>query len=118
MASLEFRLPEKIDFEGWEKSKDYLSSKLEELKEKCLVPDVKLPYMHLSHEKFTELLESRVNPGDKTNEAINNGINKWTDMFNSRQLLRRLTCTEIIQEVKELLRKKYSTDEVEAIAIT
>ena len=37
-------------------------------------------------------------------------------MFNSRQLLTLITYTEIIQEVKELLRKDYSDDEVEAIA--
>ena len=115
-GSLEFRLPEKIDFEGWQKSKDYLSSKLVELKEKCLVPDVKLPYMHLSHEKFTELLEAKIHPGEQPNQILNYGINKWTDMFNSRQLLTLITYTEIIQEVKELLRKDYSDDEVEAIA--
>ena len=114
--SLEFRLPEKIDFEGWQKSKDYFSSKLVELKEKCLVPDVELPYIHLSHEKFTELLEAKIHPGEQPNQILNYGINKWTDMFNFRQLLTLITYTEIIQEVKELLRKDYSDDEVDAIA--
>ena len=36
-------------------------------------------------------------------------------MFNSRQLLTLITYTEIIQEVKELLRKDYSDDDVEAL---
>ena len=88
----------------------YPETEAKDLWDNCL-KDVTKDYT-----KLCELLKTEIQPGEQSNRILNYGINKWTDMFNSRQLLTLITYTEIIEEVKELLRKDYSDDEVEAIA--
>ena len=94
-GSLEFRLPEKIDFEGWQKSKDCLSSNLAELESKNLVP-----------------VESIVTDHGQ----ILNYCQQWFSIFNPRQLLTLVTYIEIINDVKLQLQAEYEPDKVEAIA--
>ena len=44
------------------------------------------------------------------------GIEQWTELFNSRQLLTLVTYVEIINEAKVLLQAEYELEKVEAIA--
>ncbi|MFN8579283.1 MAG: DNA adenine methylase [Candidatus Sericytochromatia bacterium] len=54
--------------------------------------------------------------GDKTNEMLNRGIKKWSDMFNPRQLLTLITYLELIHEtIQDMDNKDFENDKKEAI---
>jgi adenine-specific DNA methylase len=97
-GSLEFRLPQNVDFDGVGKTDYYLNSSFEEFQLSGLLPEIE------------------INSGEKTDELIRYGINQWSKLFNPRQLLTLVTYVEIINDVKLQLQAEYEPDKVEAIA--
>ncbi|MBS9773408.1 MAG: DUF1156 domain-containing protein, partial [Trichodesmium erythraeum GBRTRLIN201] len=97
-GSLEFRLPQNVDFDGLGKTDYYLNSSFEEFQLSGLLPEIE------------------INSGEKTDELIRYGINQWSKLFNPRQLLTLVTYVEIINDVKLQLQAEYEPDKVEAIA--
>ncbi|MEG3882175.1 DUF1156 domain-containing protein [Microcoleus sp. herbarium19] len=94
-GSLEFKIPEKIDLEGWELSKHYLTNNYSELQIKNLIP---VEYIINDHGQ------------------ILNYCQQWFQLFNPRQLLTLVTYIEIINEAKVLLQAEYEQEKVQAIA--
>ncbi|MEG5062755.1 DUF1156 domain-containing protein [Microcoleus sp. B3-A4] len=93
-GSLEFRIPEKIDLQAWDLSKQYLTNNSDELQIKNLIP---LEYIINDHGQ------------------ILNYCQQWFQLFNPRQLLTLVTYIEIINEAKTLLQADYESEKVEAI---
>jgi len=94
-GSLEFRIYEKLDLQGWELSKQYLTNNSEDLQIKNLIP---IEYIINDHGQ------------------ILNYCQQWFQLFNPRQLLTLITYVEIINEAKVLLQADYELEKVEAIA--
>jgi putative DNA methylase len=99
-GSLEFRLPSEEDRNPIRKSGESLDRILQE--NHCFVPQVEIPYGH----QFAE-----------RSSFIQQGIDRWDKAFNPRQLLTLVTYVEIINEVKEKLRREYEPEKVGAIII-
>ena len=74
-----------VEAEGWHDNSTYVESELnkraEEWKRRDILPSEYLP------------------DGNKTKDAINYGMAKWTDMFNTRQLLAHGICVETFQDL-------------------
>ena len=93
-GSLEFRIPEDIDFEGIINSQEGL-------------------------QKITDLdnfPNEEVVFGDKTKELLRYGMDKWSKLFNPRQLLTLVTYVEIINEAKTLIQSEYEWEKSQAIS--
>ncbi|MEG4487603.1 DUF1156 domain-containing protein [Microcoleus sp. D2_18a_B4] len=93
-GSLEFRIPEKLDLQGWKLSQQYFFEKLPKLQIKNLIP---VEYIINDHGQ------------------ILNYCQQWFQIFNTRQLLTLVTYVEIINEAKALLQAEYELEKVEAI---
>jgi len=96
-GSLEFRIPNELDFLGIQKASNLILSELESLKLKGVIPDEEITY------------------GQKTNELIRYGIDQWNKLFNTRQLLTLVTYVEIINSAKEKMMIEYEPEKTEAI---
>ncbi|MEL4895800.1 DUF1156 domain-containing protein [Crocosphaera sp. Alani8] len=96
-GSLEFRIPNQLDFEGVKKAEQYLKDKWTEFEEKNLI----------SHE------ETPTNP--QYSMIRNYGVTQWYQCYNPRQLLTLVTYLEIINEAKTQLYLEYKPEKVEAI---
>lgn len=97
-GSLEFRIPNQSDLEGVEKAEKYLQENLEEFNLNQLIPNTDIPI------------------GEETERLPNIGIEKWSQLFNPRQLLTLVTYVKIINEAKSKLQIEYEPEKVEAIA--
>ncbi|PSB15509.1 DNA methylase [filamentous cyanobacterium Phorm 46] len=97
-GNLQFRLPIKIDFEGLDKTENYLKEKNLNWESSNLIPI-----------EPTGDYIGRIN-------AHYYGCEHWYKMFNPRQLLTLVTYVEIINEAKVLLQAEYEWEKVEAIA--
>jgi putative DNA methylase len=100
-GSLEFRLPQEIDFNVLEKVQDFLDKNFNHWQELGIFPNVNIPYGHQFAERSSFLRQ---------------GIDRWDKVFNPRQLLTLVTYAEIIKEAKALLQSEYELEKVEAIA--
>ncbi len=90
-GSLEFRIPEDIDFEGIINSQEEL-------------------------QKITDLdnfPNEEVVFGDKTKELLRYGMDKWSKLFNHRQLLTLVNYVEIINEAKILINKECEKEKLQ-----
>jgi putative DNA methylase len=99
-GNLEFRIPQRRDFEGIDKASNYLSQKLLELEQLELIPNIEIPYSHMVHER---------------NATAGFGLTHWHKFFNSRQLLTLVTYAQIINEAKTKVQAGYEPDKAEAI---
>ncbi|OBQ33026.1 MAG: DNA methylase, partial [Anabaena sp. CRKS33] len=95
-GGLEFRTPEDIDFEGIINSRKQLQ-KITDLDNLYNFPDEEVVF------------------GDKTNELLRYGMDKWSKLFNSRQLLTLVTYVEIINEAKNLIQQECKKQKQEKI---
>ena len=93
-GSLEFRIPEKLDLQGWKLTQQYFFEKSSKLQIKNLIP---VEYIINDHGQ------------------ILNYCQQWFQIFNTRQLLTLITYVEIINEAKALLQAEYEPEKVEAI---
>ncbi|EAZ87908.1 Predicted DNA methylase containing a Zn-ribbon module, partial [Crocosphaera chwakensis CCY0110] len=84
-GSLEFRIPNQLDLDGVEKAEKYLQENSKQLDINELIPDLNIV------------------DGEKTRELLRYGIEKWSKLFNPRQLLTLVTYLEIINEAKTKL---------------
>jgi len=82
---LEFRLPEQIDIDGFDKSIIFVNNKISEWESKGFIPDIEIPYSHMIHER---------------NATAAFGLTHWHKFFNVRHLLTLITYVELINEVK------------------
>ncbi|MFN9398559.1 MAG: DNA methylase, partial [Dolichospermum sp.] len=96
-GSLEFRTPEDVDFEGIINSQKQLQ-KITDLYNLYNFPDEEVVF------------------GDKTNELLRYGMDKWSKLFNPRQLLTLVTYVEIINEAKTLIQSEYEWEKSQAIS--
>jgi putative DNA methylase len=80
-GSLEFRTPTEIDLAGVERAEEAIKDGWENL-----IPDVE------------------VYAGLKTDELLRYGIDRWSKLFNPRQLLTLVTYVDIIQQAKAKIR--------------
>lgn len=96
-GSLEFRLPNENDLEGVNKVEQYLQENLEKYNVNQLIPDIGI-----------------IN-GEKTKELIRIGIEKWSQLFNPRQLLTLVTYIEIINDAKLQILAEYELEKAQAI---
>jgi putative DNA methylase len=96
-GSLEFRLPNEIDLDGVKKAENYLQENLERYNLEQLIPDIDII------------------SGEKTKELIRIGIEKWHQLFNSRQLLTLITYVEIINDAKLKIQAEYELEKAQAI---
>ncbi|BDI20746.1 DNA methylase (plasmid) [Nostoc cf. commune SO-36] len=99
-SALDFRLPDKIDFEGINKANSYLQ------------------------EKHSELSINNIIPREPTSTGLHDsprnyeyGLCRYEDCFNSRQLLTLVTYIEIINEAKALIQAEYEWEKAKAISI-
>ena len=99
-GSLEFRLPQDIDFEGLKKTTDYLYKSLTYWQDLGIIPDVQIPYGH----QFAE-----------RSSLLQQGIDRWDKAFNPRQLLTLVTYVEIINKAKSLIQTDHVWDKALAI---
>jgi len=97
-GNLQFRLPIKTDFDGLDKSENYLKKNQPNWESLNLIPI-----------EPTGDYVGRIN-------AHYYGCEHWYKMFNPRQLLTLVTYVEIINEAKALLQAEYKPEKVEAIA--
>ena len=84
-SGLEFRTPQKDDFEGFEKAKDFLSKNIQRWRNSSSYPDVSIPYGH----QFAE-----------RSSLIQQGLDRWDKAFNPRQLATLLVYIDILSEAK------------------
>ncbi len=62
------------------------------------------------------LINDQIQKGEKTNELLRKGINKWYDLFNNRQLFANTSLLESISEIKkEILKKIVDLDLAKAV---
>lgn len=85
-GDLDFREPNSIDLKGIEKAYDFLDNKWSEWETKELIPNVEIPYGHMTHER---------------NATAAFGLTHWYKFFNKRQLVTLVTYAEIINEAKQ-----------------
>lgn len=98
-GKLDFRIPEDSDLLGIESSDKEL-------------------YKNRTFWEVANLISHENTPTNPQYSMIRNyGITEWSQCFNSRQLLTLLTYTEIINEAKKLIQKKYLEAQAEAILI-
>jgi putative DNA methylase len=97
-SSLIFRVPEENDFDGFNKSLNFIQNNFQILQEKNILP-------------IEEIL-----PGQDLDEQIRIFCPTWKDMFNPRQLLTLVTYVEIINEAKILLQNEYEVEKFVAIS--
>ena len=95
------RLPTKAEIDVASNLETELSKKIEQMEKIQALPNTLIPY------------------GLKTKELLNFGMKKWTDLFNSRQLLCHLTYLEKFMELKQewFNDKSKKKDFVEAISV-
>jgi len=96
-GSLEFRIPNELDFLGIQKASNLILSELESLKLKGVIPDEEITY------------------GQETERLFGFGIDQWNKLFNTRQLLTLVTYVEIINEAKEKMALECEPEKTEAI---
>ncbi|BAZ88325.1 DUF1156 domain-containing protein [Dolichospermum compactum] len=96
--SLEFRVPNNSDIDGVSKAEKYLNSNYNYFSDNDLLPDVE------------------VYPGFNTDQILRYGIDKWSKLFNSRQLLTLVTYVEIINKAKTLIQSEYEWEKSQAIS--
>jgi adenine-specific DNA methylase len=96
-GNLEFRIPTKIDIQGFEKAQKYLEENRFKWESQGLI----------GHE------ETPLNP--QYSMVRNYGITEWFQCFNQRQLLTLVTYVEIINEAKEKIRAELGEKTTEAI---
>ena len=96
-SSLQFRVPSEIDFDGVRKAEQYLINKLEDFSLNHIIPDIDIPH------------------GEETERSYLFGIEKWSQLFNTRQLLTLVTYVEIINEAKAKIQAEYEPEKAEAI---
>ncbi len=89
-GSLEFRTPTAIDLAGIERAEAAIKDGWENL-----IPDVE------------------VYAGLKTDELLRYGIDRWSKLFNPRQLLTLVTYVDIIQQAKAKIRAELGKDELD-----
>lgn len=89
-GSLEFRTPTAADLAGVERAEEAIKDGWENL-----IPDVE------------------VYAGLKTDELLRYGIDRWSKLFNPRQLLTLVTYVEIIQQAKAKIRAELGKDELD-----
>ncbi|MBW4483630.1 MAG: DUF1156 domain-containing protein [Tildeniella torsiva UHER 1998/13D] len=99
--SLEFKLPTQSDHKAISKVKEYIKSNLDRWQASSFIPDIQVPYGHLSAERSS---------------MIQKGLDRWDKLFNSRQLLTLVTYVEILNDGKEKLSLSHEPYEAEAIA--
>jgi len=99
-GTLQFRIPNQKDFDGFNKAKEYLLSNLDNFIVKNVIPSVEVPYGHLSSERSS---------------MIQKGLNTWDKLFNTRQLLTLVTYVEIINEAKAKIQAEYELEKASAI---
>ncbi|WP_084613286.1 DUF1156 domain-containing protein [Planktothrix rubescens] len=98
-GSLEFRIPESIDFDGIDKAENYINQKIDNnLDIDDIVPKIDIPH------------------GQETERLFSIAIDTWDKLFNPRQLLTLVTYVEIINEAKALMQDEYEWEKVEAIS--
>lgn len=95
LGSIEFRTPTKEDILGYELSTIALEIKQQNTHEFDLIP--------------SELIVN-------DHGQILNYCQKWSALFNNRQILTLVTYVEIIKEAKEQIQTEYEWDKAEAIA--
>ena len=96
-GSLEFRIPESVDFDGIDQAEVDINQKLEKFNIDEILPKIEVTF------------------GDKTKELIRYGIDRWDKLFNPRQLLTLVTYVEIINEAKVLIQVEYEWEKAQAI---
>jgi len=96
-GSLEFRIPESIDFDVIDKAENYINNK-------------KLDF------DWNKLLPSEERFDGYSDRCIAYGLNKNSDYFNPRQLLTLVTYVEIINEAKALMQVEYEWEKSQAIS--
>ncbi|WP_309745228.1 DUF1156 domain-containing protein [Chamaesiphon sp. OTE_20_metabat_361] len=89
-GSLEFRTPTAADLAGVERAEEAIKDGWENL-----IPDVGIPH------------------GQKTERLFSIGIDRWSKLFNPRQLLTLVTYVEIIQQAKAKIRAELGKDELD-----
>jgi adenine-specific DNA methylase len=97
-GALEFRIPNEIDIEGFQKASMYLDENLFKLESQGLI----------GHE------ETPINP--QYSMIRNYGITEWHQCFNPRQLLTVVTYVEIINEAKGKIREELGEAKLQAIS--
>ncbi|ANV85856.1 DNA methylase (plasmid) [Picosynechococcus sp. PCC 7003] len=98
-GSLEFRIAQSEDFYGIQLAKKKLKE-IESSNKSYLIPDLEIPYGHMTHER---------------NATVDFGLGNWKNFFNPRQLLTLVTYVEIINEAKENIRAKLGEEKTSAI---
>ncbi|WP_197479407.1 DUF1156 domain-containing protein, partial [Oleiphilus sp. HI0132] len=91
-----FRAPNNSDIESFEKAKSYLESKWDYFDDKGLIPTEKFP-------KGNDM------------RPPNYGMERWCDLFNSRQLLGHLVLMDTISTLKPAIIEEYGLDKAKAI---
>lgn len=89
-STLKFRIPTVTDLAGIKRAEEAIKDGWENL-----IPDIE------------------VYSGLKTDELLRYGIDRWSKLFNSRQLLTLVTYVEIIQQAKAKIRQELGVDELE-----
>ncbi len=89
-GSLEFRTPTVDDLVGIKKAEEAIQDGWENL-----IPDVEIPH------------------GQETERLFGIGIDRWSKLFNPRQLLTLVTYVEIIQEAKVKIKEELGADGLE-----
>lgn len=89
-GSLEFRTPTAVDLAGIERAEEAIKDGWENL-----IPDVGIPH------------------GQETERLFSIGIDRWSKLFNPRQLLTLVTYVEIIQQAKAKIRAELGKDELD-----
>ena len=93
-GSLEFRVPSNLDLDGIAKAE----AKLQEILETSsnhILPD------------------EEIMTGFNTDQLLRYGIDRWSKLFNPRQLLTLVTYVEIIQQAKAKIRAELGKDELD-----
>jgi putative DNA methylase len=93
-GSLEFRIPSDLDLEGVTKAE----TKLQEI---------------LETSNSHKLPDEDVMTGFNTDQILRYGIDRWSKLFNPRQLLTLVTYVEIIQEAKVKIKEELGADGLE-----
>jgi putative DNA methylase len=89
-GSLDFRTPTADDLVGIKKAEEAIQNGWENL-----IPDVEIPH------------------GQETERLFGIGIDRWSKLFNPRQLLTLVTYVEIIQEAKVKIKEELGADGLE-----
>jgi adenine-specific DNA methylase len=97
-SSLEFRVPNNLDIDGVSKAEKYLNSNYNYFSDNDLLPNVE------------------VYPGFNTDQILRYGMDKWSKLFNPRQLLTLVTYVEIINKAKTLIQSEYEWEKSQAIS--